>query len=231
MQYIVTLEIYIYFIVFSFVFQVLYSLNQNVAANIKRTSLFEGFHRYLVYDVSTREKEDFKTILLVEDLPAGVYVDPYQIFELTKHGKLDILLCQNSNTELPAYLATSSRIIIQSSSLHNTHKIEIPIHLRYHRPHKCYEMGTHVVVNLNKPLLYTSRNVLELNTIKNLMCGEIINGSWTQVKILAATSQPHFNIPVGCIEHFPVIYIGTFAVMSLSTIYLGFILGKVPAGS
>ncbi|XP_022080275.1 phosphatidylinositol-glycan biosynthesis class X protein-like [Acanthaster planci] len=83
-------------------------------------------------------------LLLIESLPSGLFVDLYQAASAVEFGGPQILAFEEIDLEKPAYLSgghtilvypsSPSQIVALNSEFRVNFTIEMPVHLRYHRP-------------------------------------------------------------------------------------------------
>ncbi|NXF11184.1 PIGX protein, partial [Smithornis capensis] len=100
--------------------------------------LKEGFHRDLLVKVELGEDAGGCAVAARTRLPAGIYVDPYELAALQQHNLTKALLIPAvSDLEAPEYLATPVVLLLYleaeprcSRCFHGS----IPVHARYRRP-------------------------------------------------------------------------------------------------
>ncbi|XP_061095960.1 phosphatidylinositol-glycan biosynthesis class X protein isoform X2 [Conger conger] len=97
-----------------------------------------GFHRELVTTVECgpHSPEELHA-LLVQNLPRGVYVDPYQLASLQQDAGLQVLLDSEVDLEAPAYVSNGlSMFVYPTRDPGHPRNLQavVPIHGRYHRP-------------------------------------------------------------------------------------------------
>uniref|UniRef100_A0A8C5MS05 Phosphatidylinositol-glycan biosynthesis class X protein n=1 Tax=Leptobrachium leishanense TaxID=445787 RepID=A0A8C5MS05_9ANUR len=77
-------------------------------------------------------------VQFVEHIPSGVFLDPYQLFNLRQHNLTEVLLLTAVDLEAPEYLATeqTARVYAKPDPVGCAHCFysKVPIHTRYHRP-------------------------------------------------------------------------------------------------
>ncbi|KAJ8395002.1 hypothetical protein AAFF_G00039530 [Aldrovandia affinis] len=97
-----------------------------------------GFHRELVTTVGCGPRcPEQLQVLVVQNLPRGVYVDPYQLASLQQDTGLQVLLDSEVDLEAPAYESLGFSIFVYPThDPENLRRLQavVPIHGRYHRP-------------------------------------------------------------------------------------------------
>ncbi|KAJ8375933.1 hypothetical protein SKAU_G00065130 [Synaphobranchus kaupii] len=97
-----------------------------------------GFHRELVTTVECGPSSPEKLqTLLVQNLPRGVYIDPYQLASLQQDTGLQVVLDSEVDLEAPAYESNGLFMFVYPTRdlQHPRHlQAVVPIHGRYHRP-------------------------------------------------------------------------------------------------
>uniref|UniRef100_A0A6B2LI44 Phosphatidylinositol-glycan biosynthesis class X protein n=1 Tax=Arcella intermedia TaxID=1963864 RepID=A0A6B2LI44_9EUKA len=97
-------------------------------------------------------------LMLVETLPAGVYVDPFEMNELEKFGSGNRFHYFNDvDVEKPAYQSQQNVVLVYRMFNPQSHLLNIsfPVHFRYQLPS---DTVTHRRVYLNAPLIYVNCN-------------------------------------------------------------------------
>uniref|UniRef100_UPI00398ECA20 bcl-2-related ovarian killer protein-like isoform X2 n=1 Tax=Pristiophorus japonicus TaxID=55135 RepID=UPI00398ECA20 len=130
------------------------SLNRRIVKN--------GFHREIVMDVKLGEgaRPDC-SVVIKEQLPQGLYVDPYELASLRERNRGKIFVQNAIDIEVPEYLATMHTIIVylEPDPRHTGHFTgTVPVHIRYHRPTDTEE--TNALVTLAHPhlMIHCQRN-------------------------------------------------------------------------
>ncbi|XP_055949805.1 uncharacterized protein LOC129984061 isoform X2 [Argiope bruennichi] len=116
--------------------------------HFNRSVLLSGYHRILQYNITLPEVRGPTQILIMDTLPKDAYIDPYQLCKRIEDNEFKLLTNEQIHSEIPAYQAQSFRIQLCSVSQTNSHEIEVPIHLRYQKPHDCKIYGKSVIINL-----------------------------------------------------------------------------------
>ncbi|KPP65663.1 phosphatidylinositol-glycan biosynthesis class X protein precursor-like [Scleropages formosus] len=111
---------------------------QQVRVRVSREIRKSGFHRELVLSLRCGAAfPDRLWPLLVQHLPAGIYVDPYHLESLRHDGGLQVLLDSEVDLEAPAYASHGfTAFVFPARDLRDTNSFlaTVPIHGRYQRP-------------------------------------------------------------------------------------------------
>ncbi|GIY87079.1 hypothetical protein CDAR_255871 [Caerostris darwini] len=184
--------------------------------HLNRTVRSSGFHRILQYNLSLQEVKGPTQILITQLMPKDIYLDPYQLLKRIEDNEIKIISERQINVEIPAYQAQPFSVQLCSISSTNFHKIELPFHLRYQKPHDCNINGESVLINLENLTIH-------FRTIKNytpnLKClsNNEIDNSWIKQMVEMSTI---FKVPVGCMEHLYIVLSLTIGVTISAAIYL-----------
>ncbi|XP_043557664.1 bcl-2-related ovarian killer protein homolog A isoform X2 [Chiloscyllium plagiosum] len=76
-------------------------------------------------------------IMIKEQLPQGLYVDPYELASMREQKSKEILVQNEIDIEAPEYLSATHAIIVylKPDPRHHGHFTgTVPVHVRYHRP-------------------------------------------------------------------------------------------------
>ncbi|KAG7487426.1 hypothetical protein MATL_G00023240 [Megalops atlanticus] len=108
------------------------------SVTVSRDLLKRGFHRELKTTVQYgHPSPDGLRALLVQNLPRGVYMDPYQLASLHQDTGLQVLLDAEVDLEAPAYVSHGfSSFVYPTRDPGSPRRLQaaVPIHGRYHRP-------------------------------------------------------------------------------------------------
>ncbi|GFT59596.1 phosphatidylinositol-glycan biosynthesis class X protein [Nephila pilipes] len=190
---------------------------------ITRSILSAGFHRILQYNASIQGVEGPTQIVIKDTFPKDVYLDIYQISKRIEDNEIIIMSKEQINTEIPSYKADPFDVQFCSISSTNIHKFELPIHLRYQKPHECNTLGENILISLENLTLYFRPIVTK--DFPDLKCQELQKyESWMEQKVQMVTS---FQVPVGCTEHMFLVLFLTVGVISISTLYLCSVLIRI----
>uniref|UniRef100_A0A0D9R8F4 Phosphatidylinositol-glycan biosynthesis class X protein n=1 Tax=Chlorocebus sabaeus TaxID=60711 RepID=A0A0D9R8F4_CHLSB len=120
---------------------------------LRQEVLKDGFHRDLLIKVKFGESiEDLQTcrLLIKQDIPAGLFVDPYELASLRERNITEaVMVSENFDIEAPNYLSKESEVLIyarQDSQCVDCFQAFLPVHYRYHRP-RSHDGETSIVVN------------------------------------------------------------------------------------
>lgn len=120
---------------------------------LRQEFLKDGFHRDLLIKVKFGESiEDLQTcrLLIKHYIPTGLFVDPYELASLRERNITEaVMVSESFNLEAPSYLSTESAVLIyarQDAQCIDCFQAFLPVHYRYHRPHK-KDGDTLIVVN------------------------------------------------------------------------------------
>ncbi|XP_060074856.1 phosphatidylinositol-glycan biosynthesis class X protein-like isoform X2 [Ylistrum balloti] len=172
----------------------------------------------------TFEKSLFKNVsncdvMLLELLPPGAYIDPFQLRSLREFGGPKFL-SDPVDVEQPEYLAPSLNISLYTSPLSDaTDKqdflmtsVTIPIHLRYHRPSSSDEYTSVIIQNPLLLLSCTQKDYIgAVIGEEELPCtsATLIKCKWTVVKYLSDVDAIEVTVPVGQTSHTLLVVVGT----------------------
>ncbi|XP_028749909.2 LOW QUALITY PROTEIN: phosphatidylinositol-glycan biosynthesis class X protein [Peromyscus leucopus] len=127
---------------------------------LRQEFLKDGFHRDLVIKVKFGESiEDLQTcrLLIRHYIPTGLFVDPYELASLRERNVTQaVMVSENFNIEAPNYLSKESEVLIyarQDAQCIDCFQAFLPVHYRYHRPHR-KDGDTLIVVNNPELLMY-----------------------------------------------------------------------------
>ncbi|XP_072429233.1 phosphatidylinositol-glycan biosynthesis class X protein isoform X2 [Chiloscyllium punctatum] len=76
-------------------------------------------------------------IMIKEQLPQGLYVDPYELASMREQKSKEILVQNEIDIEAPEYLSATHAIIVYlkpDPRHHGRFTGIVPVHVRYHRP-------------------------------------------------------------------------------------------------
>lgn len=197
-----------------------------------------GFHRELKTVVHSRSKLKMKgkppMLLFVETLPPGAFADVHQlrlldesdaVFAVPDRVDVEKMEHQSQGHRVYAFVA------LNSSEL----TVQLPLHLRYHRPQHCQEHGAFATVNLPTPSLYFRHPDTDFpdscEGLHKLPCG------WDQPDQMCTWKALSFNtvdqltasVPVGCLEDgflVSTVTLVTYSLCSVAIAYFIFVHGK-----
>lgn len=190
----------------------------------------EGFHRDIKYLIEF-SNENTNILLssgckvaLKQDVPRGLFVNPDQIADLIRIRKISAHIDGKINVESPMHLSEPHAIIIYSTNdTFSRIQLQLPIHLRYQRAQISGGFGK---VELPKPSL------LVHCPEGSILCGrsqkfqapcshaEVNTCMWSNISFKAITNDIETLVPVGDLDHYPIVSIVTFLVACAGCIYI-----------
>ncbi|NXA06059.1 PIGX protein, partial [Sapayoa aenigma] len=100
--------------------------------------LKEGFHRELLVKVELGEDAGGCAVAARTRLPAGIFVDPYELATLQQHNLTKALLIPDAvDVEAPEYVAAALTLLLfleAEPGCSRCFRAALPVHARYHRP-------------------------------------------------------------------------------------------------
>lgn len=187
---------------------------------VERTLIKNGFHRELTTKI-TFGRSLFKNVsncdvMLLELLPPGAYIDPFQMRSLQEFGGPKFL-SDPVDVEQPEYLAPSLNVSLYTSDLSDatdsmTTSVTIPVHLRYHRPSSASDYTSVIIPN---PLLLLSCTAKDYTGDvigkEDLPCtsATLIKCRWMVIKYLSDVDAIEVRVPVGQTSHTFLVLVGT----------------------
>ncbi|KAM3930821.1 phosphatidylinositol-glycan biosynthesis class X protein [Leptodactylus fuscus] len=203
--------------------------------SVRREILKNGFHRDLETRVkihSSTQHIDRCSILLQETIPSGLFLDPYQLSSLRQHNLTEVVLLDSVDLEAPEYLSTELNVLVYTKpdqSCEHCFMSSVPIHARYHRPSA---QVSEVSIVLHKPQLlircskdFPLRDCLEYPLVE-APCGPTgeMQCQWMDIPYTEVRENLAIQVPVGRVQHGPVVCIVTIAVTLFCT---GLILASI----
>ena len=152
-------------------------------------------------------------LLLKWTLPAGTYVDPYQLQDLIQNrtlrfeGHVDVEKMAHHSLPLTFY---SLEKLLCGEECHFS--ASIPVHCRYHSPGDDRN-NLNALVTMSPPSVYSSCIIVE-NCLdeSNVFC------EWEVEKVLFSNQKNQITIPIGDLSHSPAV-----TLITISTTFLGII--------
>ncbi|XP_072111904.1 phosphatidylinositol-glycan biosynthesis class X protein isoform X1 [Mobula birostris] len=140
----------------------LYSEPWLQSVSLNRRIVKNGFHRELLIDVKLNEgAHPDCCIMIKEQLPQGLYVDPYELASLREHSNAKVFVQKEIDIEAPAYLSSVHTIIIylNPNPSNPGHFVgTVPVHIRYHRPTATEETNTLVILTHPHLMIHCQRD-------------------------------------------------------------------------
>ncbi|XP_075793322.1 GPI alpha-1,4-mannosyltransferase I, stabilizing subunit isoform X2 [Pelodiscus sinensis] len=158
------------------------------------------------------------TVAIKEHLPAGLYVDPYELASLQQHNLTEALMIADTiDVESPEYLATDLAILVYMKpdpQCDRCFKAMLPVHSRYHRPSK--DDGEAIAVLKNPEILiYCHKsfpslecwNYSEVEAPCSVRNGHTCH--WSNVTYKPVNKEVILLVPVGLKQHGALVCAGT----------------------
>lgn len=207
---------------------------------VERSLAQTGYHRELQTVVHARNRLKVKgrppTLLLLETIPAGAFVDAHQL-KLLDESDAMFGLREKVDIEEMAHQAKSHNVFTYLSVNETSALAALPVHMRYHKAQNCLTDGSFTKVTLQPPSVYFRHLDLDFPDIcedlHHLPC-DAANMErtclWKQLKV-ASLSSLSAEVPVGCLEDgflVSVITLVTYSLCSIAIAYYVCIHGKKP---
>ncbi|XP_054690848.1 phosphatidylinositol-glycan biosynthesis class X protein isoform X2 [Grus americana] len=182
-------------------------------ATVTQELLKEGFHRDLLVKVELGVVEEDAagcTVAARTRLPAGIYVDPYELASLQQHNLTKAVLIPDViDVEAPEYLATDLLVLLYMEPdprCSRCFRAALPVHGRYHRPAEESEEAL-VVLKSPEVLVCCCDNRLRRECWKpaeaEAPCSGKTNGpcQWYSVTHKPTYEESILQVPVGLRQH------------------------------
>lgn len=188
--------------------------------SVKRSSVNKGFHRDVISEIHVdfTELMDKFSLLLIEHFPPDIYIDTYQLLHEQKTGSPKVVVYQEVNVETPASKSSSFDAFLFLNSEDEWSRIVLPVHLRYQKPQMCSQQGAFKNISFKNPSIFIQW--FENNAVfcENMLSGPCDlhskqNCSWIPLNVSYATDELLLEVPVGCLEHYPVVSLVTVLTM------------------
>ncbi|KAJ0176844.1 hypothetical protein K1T71_008023 [Dendrolimus kikuchii] len=205
----------------------------NFDVKVKQILLNEGFHRNITYGIHFDTENNanrwfYKDCIVGLDqlLPAGVYANPDELSDLRRMGKLNALPKNPINIELPTEQSEPSGIYILGKLSGDRVDLWIPVHARYHQ---AVTGGGTARNEIEAPTLYIRcpdqrLDMCEKHVSKSLsfLCngGSKEQCSWRVLPYTMLTDTLIWNVPVGDLNQYYLVGIGTGLVVVVGSLYL-----------
>lgn len=180
---------------------------------LRQEFLKDGFHRDLLIKVKFGESiEDLETcrLLIRHHIPAGLFVDPYELASLREKNITEaVMVSESFNIEAPDYLSKESEVLIyarKDAQCIDCFQAFLPVHYRYHRPHR-KDGDTLIVVNNPDLLMYCDQEFpilkcwaqSEVAAPCALRSEEVCR--WNSMQYKSILKNLTLQVPVGLIIH------------------------------
>ncbi|XP_019869419.1 phosphatidylinositol-glycan biosynthesis class X protein [Aethina tumida] len=199
----------------------------------------EGFHREInwLIEISEPPVEEWVksscNVALRLDVPNGMYVNPDEAFNLNETEYFSIRVIGKVDVEVPSHEGKEHKVMIYlNNSFINRVQINLPIHLRYQRSQIT---GGYGKVYLQKPSLLVwcpdSLNKICQKGLKvDAPCYHF--GSkrcvWKNITYDALFEDADLFVPIGDLDHYPIVSIVTLLLGCAGSIYVLSILSMTP---
>ncbi|CAH0563481.1 unnamed protein product [Brassicogethes aeneus] len=230
----------LHLIVLLFVFQ-LVSANVCIKPNVYITQKIsnEGFHREINWlievlepTIESWEKTKCKVALRL-DVPSGIYVNPDEINALNETEEVSFRISGKVDIEVPAHEAKEHKVYVYFNNAYiNRISIDLPFHLRYQRSQIT---GGYGKVYLQKPsLLVWCENNLNKICQKGLKveapCEHFSSKQcvWKNLSYDALFDDADLFVPIGDLDHYPIVSIVSLLLGCAGSIYVLSILSMTP---
>ncbi|XP_070188264.1 phosphatidylinositol-glycan biosynthesis class X protein-like [Littorina saxatilis] len=208
--------------------------SDDVVLEVQRAITKEGFHRDVHTTVSIKPNDIVNTpsrpcsILLIETLPPGLYVDTFQLDSLATFGGPQVLADRHVDIEAPEYLSKEHELHVFAPLPTNSHPsggpvvvtVSLPVHARYHRPspdpnvsHTSVTMH-HPRVLFNCSRMYSRSTEAPCDVHNSSLC------SWAELIYKSDAYSLKFQVPVGHEKDIRVVVYGTMVVTVLGCSFL-----------
>ncbi|XP_042195232.1 phosphatidylinositol-glycan biosynthesis class X protein isoform X1 [Callorhinchus milii] len=181
------------------------------SVKLNRHFVKEGFHREIVTDVEFGASVSSDCCVMVkEQLPQGLYVDPYELASHQEHNKTEVLVLDVIDIEAPEYLSTVHSILIYlkpHSRRADYFTATVPVHIRYHRPTSMGDTVTLVTLADPELMVHCERSLVHEGGFKLALTKapcSVSNHSicnWINVNYQTVTSTLSLQVPVGQTHH------------------------------
>ncbi|MGH0170081.1 UNVERIFIED_CONTAM: hypothetical protein FKN15_070345, partial [Acipenser sinensis] len=147
-------------------------------------------------------------VLLLEKLPQGVYVDPYQLTSAQELSDTQVLLASEIDLEAPAYLSSGFSALVYASldpQCSGCFTTTLPVHARYHRPAGSGEAEQRVTIESPRLLVRAEESTLPLacpqNKVTEAPCTAQNHSLcvWLEIhyqQVTASRTGPSITIPL-----------------------------------
>ncbi|XP_013164252.1 PREDICTED: phosphatidylinositol-glycan biosynthesis class X protein [Papilio xuthus] len=198
---------------------------------VKQTLKNEGFHRNITYGIIFNTENDERWLYdgcmigLTQRLPAGVFANPDELSDLRRNKKLNAVLKNPVNIELPTELSTPNNVYITGKIVDGRVNLWLPVHARYHR---AVAGGGSARNRIGPPTLFLAcpDKRLDACSMNDTPIVFLCNGSsrekckWKEISYKMLTDTLIWDVPVGNTDHYYVVATGTAIVIIVGSLYL-----------
>lgn len=210
----------------------------DVHATLLRQVKNDGFHRELHTNVelilgySSAPWKECR-LILHENLPNSIYVNPAEINDLERVGQISALLNLSIDIEAPQH-TSKTLMVLQYSEFECAENllsstVMLPIHARYHLPK--HNGGFYTAVIKRPKLLVHCRQQPKCTKLKKYMLpcyGDSTElCAWTEINYKINTDNLSISVPVGDNEHYVLVAAVTSLVATGGCIYILSILASI----
>ncbi|RUS79314.1 hypothetical protein EGW08_012932 [Elysia chlorotica] len=192
-----------------------------------------GFHRDLetIIHLPNKLRKHMASsgcnLLVYQNLPSGVYADPFQVQSLKQFGLPEIVFDRNVDIEAAEYASKAHELFMfVELSTYRPHKITghlnieivLPIHARYHAPSSDEASSEpRARISILHPGLYSNCSQPDMNNILRAPCSSTNSTycDWVQVSYISYSPQVEMSIPVGEEKHKALVVSTSLAVTAL----------------
>jgi len=208
-----------------------------VFVSVMRRIFNQGFHKQLLSEVelmlTTTLLPDRCDLLVEETIPRGAYVDPDEMRDLRFKTGLRSFIPAKVDVEKPEFESEAFRVFLfrtlQTKENLRVTSVQVPIHLRYHKPGPPLADGSPptAVVKLPNPRLLLSCPYEDLVTNctgrkVTTFCDEsgTAKCEWVNLPYKVNVASVEVSVPVGNSEHASLVVGATTVITCGATIYL-----------
>ncbi|XP_060521756.1 uncharacterized protein LOC132699196 [Cylas formicarius] len=186
-----------------------------------------GFHRVAKWliEASLNKEQWVKSlceIIFHLNLPPPLFVNPDEVADLKRLNKLDVVIDGAVDIEVPAHKATEHNVyVFFNNSQIEKLPLSLPIHLRYQR---AQITGGFAKVSFPKPSLLTwcpkSQHKICGKEVKAPVLHMTSTKIWYNISYKALFDDIELYVPVGDLDHYPIVAISTLLLGCAGCIYI-----------
>ncbi|MEE6500800.1 hypothetical protein FKM82_003936 [Ascaphus truei] len=202
---------------------------------VRREILNTGFHRELVTRLDVQgfaEQVNSCSIVFKENVPSGLFLDPYQLSSLRKHNLTEVLLLESVDVEAPEYLSQEHAALVYAKpdpACTHCFISTVPVHARYHRP-SAEIRETSFTLRNPQLLIHCSKDFPpsgcpQLSVVEAPCASEAGTAcQWLDVPYIPVPKTLTAQVPVGITQHGPAV---CFLTLVMTLICTGMIFSAV----